>query len=71
MGPAMYSFEWCGWVQRCMSLIDDSGGVWMWVGGCVGLHVVEEGCQKEHVLLWHSFDDQIPISSVFISHYEL
>ena len=41
----LISVEWRVWVQRCMSLIDDSGGVsgcgWV-VGGCAWVRVVME-----------------------------
>ena len=42
----LISFVRCVWVERCVSLVDDSGGVcgcgWV-VGGSVWVRVVEEG----------------------------
>ena len=40
----LISFEWCVWVQQCLSLVDDSGGVfgcgwvvvWVCRGACCG-----------------------------------
>ena len=36
----LISFEWCEWVQLCVSLVDNSSGVWVggWVVGwvCIG-----------------------------------
>ena len=39
-------FEWSVWVQRCVSLVDDSSGVCVWVGGCVYGYVWRRGWQK-------------------------
>ena len=50
------SFEWCVWVQRCVSLADASSGVWVggWVGGWLGVYrcVCRSGWLKEHVFWW-------------------
>ena len=50
----LISFVRCVWVERCVSLVDDSGGVCVDVGGWL---VVLHGCvwwrrgwQKQHVL---------------------
>ena len=40
----LISFEWYVWVERCVCLVDDSGGVcgcgwvvgWMWMAACGG-----------------------------------
>ena len=33
----LISFEWCVWIQRCVSLVDDCSGVWVggWLAVCI------------------------------------
>ena len=47
------SFEWCVWVQRCVSLADASSGVCIWL--CVYRCVCRSGWLKEHVFWWDIF----------------
>ena len=54
------SFELCVGVQRCVSLVDVSSGVGVWVGGwlagCVSVRVQERVAERARVLVGYNLD---------------
>ena len=52
------SFEWFVWVQRCVSLVDDSSGVCVcrWFGGCIWVRVEEGMAERACLVVGYSFD---------------
>ena len=53
------SFEWCVWVQRCVSLFDASSGVCvggLWLAVCVSVRVQEWVAERARVLVGYTLD---------------
>ena len=54
----LISFGWYVWVQRCVSLVDDSSDVWVggWLAGCVLVPVEERVAEKVYLLMGYTLD---------------